>query len=168
MTLPCSSPRISSTHRVEHPADLGVGAGAVLHDLRGAELGPAVHDRHLGGELRQERRLLHRGVAAAHDHHAAVAEEGRVADRAVGDAAALQELLARHAELARGRAGGDDDGAREVALVADLDDVRLGQRVLGELDARDVGRLVDVPKRSACARISSISAGPRMPSRKPG
>ena len=45
------------------------------------------------GELRQEDRLLHRGVAATGDDHVLVPEERRVADGAIGDAAALQRAL---------------------------------------------------------------------------
>ena len=60
--------------------------------------------------------------------------ERGVADRAVRDAPALQRLLRRQAELARGRAGRDDHGLGAVLVVADVD----AERTLGEVDARDV------------------------------
>ena len=70
--------------------DVAELARALEHDLRGAELVATVHDRHLGRELRQEDRLLHRGVAAADDDRLAVLEERRVARRAVGHAATAE------------------------------------------------------------------------------
>ena len=106
----------------------------VDHDLRRAELVAAVHEHDLGGEAREERRLLHRRVAAADDDHALVAEERGVADGAVADAAALQRALAGQAELARRGAGRDDDRAGAVLLLADVDLVRR----LGEVDVGDV------------------------------
>ena len=47
----------------------------------------------------EEDRLLHRRVAAADDHRRDVAEESRIAGRAVADAAAGELLLAGDAEL---------------------------------------------------------------------
>jgi len=61
----------------------------------------AVDDVQLRGELRHARGLFQGGVAAADAHDLVVAEEGGVADRAVGDAAALERALGREAELAR-------------------------------------------------------------------
>ena len=66
-------------------------------------------------------RLLHRRVAAADDDDDLVAEEGRVAGRAVRDAATLQRALGLEPELARGRAGRDDHGLGAVLVVADPD-----------------------------------------------
>ena len=109
-------------------------AGAVDHDLRRAELVAPVHDRDLGGELRQEERLLHRGVAAADDDDLAVAVERGVAGGAVGDAAAVQRALGLEPELACGCPGGDDHGLGGVLVVADVD----LERALGEVDAGDV------------------------------
>ena len=114
--------------------DLLVVAGAVEHDLRGPEVVAPVNQADLGGELRQEDRLLHRRVAAADDHDLLVAEEGRVADRAVRDAAALQRALGLEPELPGGRAGGDDHALGGVLVLADPDP----QRVLGEVDLRHV------------------------------
>ena len=84
----------------------------------------------------RKRGLLHRRVAAADDDHLLVAEERRVADRAVADAAALQRALALEAELARGRAGGDDHRAGQVLLVADV------RRVKGRLEKSTRGDVV--------------------------
>ena len=53
---------------VRDELDLLVGARAVEHDLRRAELAAPVDDRHLRREPGQEDRLLHRRVAAADDH----------------------------------------------------------------------------------------------------
>ena len=99
--------------------DLRVVERALLHDLRGAQLVAAVHDRHLVGELGEEGRLLHRRVAAADHDDVLVAEEEAVAGRAGRDAAALAACsLGLEAELARRRAGRDDDRVRLVLLVA--------------------------------------------------
>ena len=136
--------------RVGDPLDLLVRTGTVEHDLRGAELVATVDDGHLGGELRQEARLLHRRVAAADDHDLLLAEEGRVADRAVGDAPALERSLRLQSELARARSGGDDHRRRPVLVVADPDaeralrEVNPGHVVGQELGAEALGLLAEV------------------------
>ena len=79
----------------------------------------------LRGELGEEDRLLHRGVAAADDDRRAVLVERGVAGRAVGHAAAAELLLAGHAELLVLGAHREDDRARLVGLVVDPDGVRL-------------------------------------------
>ena len=53
--------------RVQHELDLVVPTSPVDHDGGGPELVPTVDERHPAGELREERRLLHRSVAAADD-----------------------------------------------------------------------------------------------------
>ena len=121
---------------VQHELDLLVLARAVDHDRRRAELVAAVDDHDLAREPRQERRLLHRRVAAADDRDHLVAEERAVARRAVRDAATLERLLGRQAELARARAGRDDHRVGAVLVVADVD----AERPLGEVDAGDVVR----------------------------
>ena len=114
--------------------DVVLGAGVVDHDLRRAELVPPVHDGDLARELGQEAGLLHRRVAAADHHDLLLAEEGRVADRAVADAASLQRALALQPQLAGGRAGGHDHAVGQMHLVADLH----AEGPLGEVDAGDV------------------------------
>jgi hypothetical protein len=93
-----------------------------------------MENRDLGGELGQEDRLLHGGVAAADDHDFLVTVERGVADRAVGDAAAVQCALRLEVELARGRAGRDDHALGTVLVVPYPD----AERALGEVDPRDV------------------------------
>ena len=112
----------------------GVRPRAVEHDRRGAELVAAVDDRHLVGELREEDRLLHRGVAAPDDDDVLPTEERCVTDGAVGDAAALERALRLEAELAGARAGRDDHRPREVLVVAHPH----AKRPLGEVDLRHV------------------------------
>ena len=120
--------------RVQDELDLLVLRGAVDHDRRRAELVAPVDDHDLAREAGEERRLLHRGVAAAHDRDDLVAEERAVAGRAVRDAASLQRLLRREPELTCARTGRDDDRVRAVLVVADVHP----ERPLGEVDARDV------------------------------
>src|SRR4051794_24362045 len=143
-----------------HELDLLVVAGAVEHDLRGAEVTAPVYQADLGGELRQEDRLLHRRVAAADDHDLLVAEEGRVADRAVRDAAALQRALGLQPELA---------GAGAVATItlsavysSSPTHTRSGCSVKSILVTSSVRN--SAPKRSAWRRKSCIIAGPMIPS----
>jgi hypothetical protein len=95
-----------------------------------------VHDRDLGRELGEEGRLLHRRVAAAHDHDLALLEERCVTDGAVRDPAALERLLGLEPELARVGAGCDDDRLGAVLRVTDPD----AERALGEVDAGDIVR----------------------------
>ena len=120
--------------RVQDELDLLVLPRAVDHDRRGAELVAAVDDHDLAREPGEEGRLLHRGVPAAHDDDDLVAEEGAVARRAVGDAAALERSLGGQPELACAGAGRDDHRIRAVLVVADVD----AEGALGEVDARHV------------------------------
>src|SRR5207245_4318274 len=59
--------------------DLRVLEGALLHDLGGAQVVASVDHIDLPPEPREEERLLHRGVAAAHDYDVLVLEEEAVA-----------------------------------------------------------------------------------------
>ena len=120
--------------RVPLEGDLRVVQGTLGHDARGAQGVAAVHDDDLGREVRQEGRLLHRGVAAADDGQTTILEEEAVAGRAVGDAAAGELVLAGHVHVAVLRAGGQDDGAR----VEDLVLGRHGLHVTLEIDGDDV------------------------------
>ena len=106
---------------VEDELDLLVGPGAVDHDRRGPELLAPVDEVDLAREAADERRLLERRVAAADDRDDLVAEERGVAGGAVRDAAALEAQLRLEPELARARAGRDDDAVGQVLVVADVD-----------------------------------------------
>src|SRR5690606_31557204 len=114
---------------------------AVGHDLRRAQLVTTVDQRDLVREAREERGLLHRGVAAAHDGDVLVAEEEAVARGAPRDAAAGQALLVVEAELTVGGSGREDDRARPVRLPVAGDDrldgaLEVEQRGVVPLDAR--------------------------------
>ena len=105
-------------HRVwRQELDVRLLARALEHDLRGAELLAAVHERDLGGELGQEDRLLHRRVPAADHDRLAVAEERGVAGGAVADPAAPQLLLAGYAQFLVLGAHRQDHGAGAVLRV---------------------------------------------------
>ena len=93
-----------------------------------------MNDRHLRREACQEEGLLHRRVAAAHDDHVLVAEEGAVTGRARTDPVVDEPLLALDAEPARGGARRDDHGVRREAAALRLHD----ERALPEVDARRV------------------------------
>ena len=121
---------------VQHELDLLVLARAVDHDRRCTELVTPMDDHDFARETCEERRLLHRGVAAANDDDDLVAEERAVTRRAVGDASPLQRPLGRQAELAGARAGRDDHGVRSVLVAADVH----AERPLREVDARHVVR----------------------------
>jgi hypothetical protein len=73
-------------------------------------------------EFGQEESFLHGGVPAANDGDVLVLEEEAVAGCAPADPAARQTLLIFQAQLAVGRAGGDNDGLRSERLAgADSD-----------------------------------------------
>src|SRR5205807_4981205 len=97
--------------------DVLLGARSLEHDLGRPELVAAVHDRDLGGELRQENRLLHRGVAAADDDRVGAVEEGGVAGSAVAHATPAQLLLAGYAQFLVLGAHRQHDGARLILVV---------------------------------------------------
>src|SRR5699024_7158436 len=84
----------------------------------GTELLAAVDEVDFRGELRQEGRLLHRGVAAADDEHLLAAEEGPITGRTRRDAVTHEFVLAGDPERTRARAAGDDDGVGRVAFAA--------------------------------------------------
>src|ERR1700710_1867831 len=107
----------------QRPADLLVVLGALLHDLRGAQLRTAVHDGHALGEAGEEGGLLHGGVTAADHDDVLVAEEEAVTGRAGRDAPPEQSLLVVQAQVTVLGAGRHDDGVREMDLAADLDDL---------------------------------------------
>src|SRR5690606_38190738 len=67
---------------------------------------------HVAGKARQEERLFDGLVAVAGDGHRLPLEEGGIARRAVGDAAAEQFILALDALAAPHGSRRNDDGAR--------------------------------------------------------
>ena len=91
---------------------------AVLQDLLGAQRVAAVDQRDLRREVRQEQRLLDRGVPAAHDRDLLASVEEPVAGRAGRDAEPLEVLLGRQAEPLGLRAGGEDERVEGVARPA--------------------------------------------------
>ncbi len=110
--------------------DLVVGERPLLHDLGGAKLVPAVDDIDLTSEPGEERRLLHRGVAAPDDGDVLLAEEEPVARRAPRDAVPGKPLLVLQAQLPVARTGGQDDGAGPVLVArAVLDDLDVAGQI---------------------------------------
>ena len=133
--------------------------------LRGAELVAPVDEDDLVGELRQEGRLLHRGVAAADHDHALAAEERGVADGAVADAAALQRALARRPSWRAFAPVATMTAWAWYSCVADVH----ACGVRGEVDAGDVvGDELGAEPLGLRAEHLAISSGPMIPSRKPG
>jgi hypothetical protein len=94
--------------------DLRMLEQAVLQDAFGAEVVAAMHQRHLRGEVGEEQRFLHRGVAAADHHDFLAAIEEAVAGRAGRDAKALEFFFRRHAEPARLRTGRENHAVGEI------------------------------------------------------
>jgi len=114
--------------------DVGMGHGAVEHDLRGTELFGAVDEGDLGSKTREEDGLFHGGVAAADDGDLFAGGEEAVAGGAGGDAVADEGLLGGQVEPAGACSGGDDEGAGVDGLVADVE----SQGTLGEVDGAEV------------------------------
>ncbi len=94
-------------------------------------------DRHLGGELGQEHRLLHGRVPSADDDRRRIPEERGVAGGAVADPATSELLLAGHSQLAVLGPHGQDHRPGQVGGPAGGDLVQAA--VLRQLDA---GRVV--------------------------
>ena len=115
--------------------DLGVGHGAVEHDLGGAEVLRAIDDGDFGGEAGEEEGFFHGGVAAADDGDLFAGGEEAVAGGAGADAVADEGLLGGEIEPARAGAGGDDERAGVDGLFAEVE----GEGVLGEIDGGEVG-----------------------------
>ena len=94
-----------------------------------------MHDRDLAGEVRQEQRLLDRGIAAADDEHLLAPVEEAIASGTGGNAIAFEFLLRRKIEPARLRAGREHErlGQEDIAGVAGDP-----ERTAGQFDAVDV------------------------------
>ena len=94
--------------------------GRLLHAankrLRGAEAVAAMNDRNFRCKTRQIQRILHCGVAAAHNADLFAAEEGAVAGCAIGNAATTQTFLLRQPQRAWCCAHAQHHGARVNAL----------------------------------------------------
>ena len=132
--------------RVPEDFDLGVLEQAVLQDLLGAEAFAAVDDGHLGGEIGQEQRLFHGGIAAADNQHFAAPIEEAVARGAGRDAEALEFLLGGKVQPFGLRAGRDDDGIGGIdrAALADCAEgahvkVDTGDMVVGHFGTHGLG-----------------------------
>ena len=109
--------------------DLRIVEQPVLQDFLGAKRIAAMDQRDLGREVRQEKRLLHSGVATAHDRHFLAAIEEPVAGRAGRNAEALEVLFGGQPQPLRLRACRQNDRVRRVgcAAVADPGKGTLGQ-----------------------------------------
>src|SRR6185503_17810899 len=77
--------------RVPVELDFWIFEGAVLHDLRRAQLVAPVNQVYLGSELRQENRFFHCGIATADDGDLLSAIEESVA-RGAGRNAVAHEV----------------------------------------------------------------------------
>jgi hypothetical protein len=115
--------------------DVGVGHGAVEHDLRGAKPVRAVDERNFGGEAGEEESLFHGGVAAADDSDLLAGGEEAVAGGAGADAVADEGLFGGKVEPTGAGAGGDDEGTGVDGLVTDVE----REGTPGEIDGAEVG-----------------------------
>src|SRR5450759_4643584 len=89
---------------------LGVGLGAVLHDLAGAQSIAAMYNSDSSGKVRQENGLFHGGISPTHHGYVFAAEEEPVASGAGRYAAAHEPPFGVEAEHERLGAGGDNHG----------------------------------------------------------
>src|SRR5688572_11819559 len=131
--------------------DVVLGACALLNYLRGAVLVAAMDRGEVLGELRDEDRVLHRGVAAADHGDVLVPEEGAVADAAGRDALAGELHLTRDSEPLRLRTHREDHCLGAVDVLADVDlvhvavaELQLGCVVGDEPRAEALGLLAEV------------------------
>src|SRR5215469_2945091 len=120
--------------------DLRIARRAVLHDLRGPQRIPTVHDDDAASEPCQEHRLLHRSVTTADYGNVLLSEEESVTGGTPGHAVARKSLLAGHAELAVAGARRDDDRPGQVDIFTRLDHLRRGRQVhLGHVLGKQLG-----------------------------
>jgi hypothetical protein len=115
--------------------DVGVGHGALKHDLGGAKFFGAVDEGDFGGEASEEEGFFHGGVAAADDGDLFSGEEEAVAGGAGADSVADEGLLGGEIEPACAGAGCDDEGAGVDGLVAEVE----GEGMFGEIDGAEMG-----------------------------
>ena len=131
---PPSPPRISFDHAIPGEADLFVVEGAGLQLNARPQLVAAVNDVDAIGEARQKDAFFQRRIAAADHDDVLAAEEEAIASAAIADASADILFFARHAQLARVGADGDDDGVGQVVVTQGLD---VEGRAIAEVDALD-------------------------------
>ncbi len=130
--------------------DLGMGDGALEHDVGGAEVFGAVDEGDFGGEAGEEEGFLHGGVAAADDGDFLAAGEEAIAGGAGADAEADEGLFGGKAEPAGARSARDDEGAGAEDVLADGEGEGRGGEVGGgemghaELGAEAGGLLLHV------------------------
>ena len=93
-----------------------------------------MHQGHLGGDIGEIERLLHRGIAAAHDHHFLIAIEEAVAGGTGRDALTHELLFGGQAQIAGTGPGGDDQRITSVGAVVPLE----RERALAQLDLVDM------------------------------
>ena len=105
-------------HGIELERDLRVGPRLVLHDLGRAERVPAVDEGHVGRELRQKGRFLHRRVAAAHHHDRLLAKEVAVAGGAGRHAVPHQRPFGIESQQPRRRSRRENQRARLAGAAA--------------------------------------------------
>src|ERR1019366_8806228 len=117
-------------------------------DALGAEMIAAMHNGHLRGEVGEKQRFLDRGVATADHDDLLAAIEKSVAGRTGRHAKALEFFFRWRAEPARLRAGGQNDGFREIDVAAvagqaerPLRELKLGDEIGDDLGA-DMGGLL--------------------------
>ena len=116
-------------------------------------------------DVGQVQRLLDGRVAAADDDDVLALVEEAVAGRAGRHALAHERLLGRQAEVARRRAGGDDQRVAGVfAAVADQPDRPLARASTVWMWSK----IISVSKRSACFWNRAIRSGPMTPSASAG
>ena len=107
-----------------------------------------MHQRHLGGEIGEEQRLLDRGIAAADHQDFLAAIEEAVAGGAGRHAVAAEFLLRRQIEPARLRAGREDQRVGEVDVAGIAVEPERPPReidlvdVVGDELGADMGRLL--------------------------
>lgn len=136
---------------VEQELDLRVRERAVLHGLGRPKLVASVDHVDLVCELREERCLFHRGVAAADHCHRLLAEEEAVTGGTPRHSVTAQAFFVLQAELAVGGAGCIDHGERLVHVaVAEghlLDftaELEFGDVIHHDLSAETLGLLAEI------------------------
>jgi len=110
---------------VPDEAHLGVGEGALLRILEGAQLVTTMNDDDLTRKLGEEHAFLDGGVTTTHDDDLLVPVEEPVAGCAGAHAATVELVLAGNAKTAWVRTGRKDDGAGVIVRVVALNDESL-------------------------------------------